>query len=79
MGIEEYLLDKARTEGMERGIERGMEKGLRQGKEQFVRYLIAQLGFDDEQAASAARVSAGFAERVRQAMVAGPGGGNSGS
>ena len=48
-------------EGMEKGIERGMEKG----KEQFVKNLINKFGFTDEQAASAAEVSADFVKKIR--------------
>lgn len=61
MGTEEYLLDKARTEGM--------EKGLKQGKEQFVKYLILRLGFDDKQTAAAAEVSIEFVQHIRRCFT----------
>jgi len=70
MGTEEYLLEKARTEGMEQGIEQGMERGiergLKQGKEQVVKNLIVQLGLDDKQAASTAEVSIEFVQHIRR-------------
>lgn len=71
MGTEEYLLDKARTEGLETGIEQGIEQGLKQGKEQFVKNLIVRLGLDDKQAAATAEVSVGFVQHIRRCLTEG--------
>ncbi|QEC52637.1 hypothetical protein [Anseongella ginsenosidimutans] len=68
MGTEEYLLDKAMSQGIEKGIEKGVEKGLRQGKERFVRNLILQLDLNDRQAAGVAEVSVEFVKHVRQSL-----------
>jgi flagellar biosynthesis/type III secretory pathway protein FliH len=34
MGIEEFLLDQAKKEGLRKGREEGIEKGLHQGREE---------------------------------------------
>ncbi|WP_245729217.1 hypothetical protein [Niabella drilacis] len=48
--------------------EKGMEKGMERGKEQFVKNLITQFSFTDEQAANAAEVSVDFVKKIRAAL-----------
>ena len=61
MGTTEYLLDKAKREGVNLGIEKGAE----QKSYNVVANLIQQLGFDDEAAAGVAEVSVDFVQKVR--------------
>lgn len=64
MGIIEAAMEATRLEA----LDEGMEKGIKKGKEQFVKYLILQLGFDDEQAATTAEVSEAFVRKIRRKM-----------
>lgn len=64
MGTEEFLLQEARLEGEAHGV----EQGRLEGKGQFVKYLIEQMGFSDQQAAETAKVSLPFVREIRKQL-----------
>lgn len=70
MGTREYLLDKAKREGLEKGLAQGLEKGLEQGVEsksyEFVNNLLKQTDFDDSRISILAGVSIDFVRKVRE-------------
>ncbi|WP_184548464.1 hypothetical protein [Mucilaginibacter sp. FT3.2] len=76
MGIEEFLLDRAEKQGIEKGIERGIEKGIEKGREEgreeelikVVTNLIVQLGLANEQIAAIAEVPVSFVKTIRDGL-----------
>ena len=70
VGTREYLLDKAKREGLEKGLAQGLEKGLEKGVEsksyEFVNNLLKQTDFDDSRISILAGVSIDFVRKVRE-------------
>lgn len=62
MGLEEQILDNFKKEGEKRGLLKGEKKV----KEKFVRKLIDNLGYTDQQAADFMEVSLNFVKRVHK-------------
>jgi len=67
MGIEEYLLQRAKKEGLEEGREEGIEKGREEKSITFVKSLLTNTDFDDEKIAALADVSVAFVKEVKAA------------
>lgn len=68
MGIEEFLLDRAKREGVQQGLEQGIE----QGKRLFVNRLLQKTNFSDEQIADMADVPVALVRQLRNALPAKP-------
>lgn len=45
MGTREYLLDKAKKEGLEKGIQTGLQTGMEKGKIQGKIEMLKELGY----------------------------------
>lgn len=65
VGTREYLLDKAKREGIELGVELGVEKGAEQKSYEFVSNLILETDFDDNKIAALTMVSIEFVRTIR--------------
>jgi predicted transposase/invertase (TIGR01784 family) len=59
---------KTAKEEAKKAMKEGMEKGIEKGKEQFVKNLIRNFGFSDEQAAGAAEVSIDLVKKIRTSL-----------
>jgi predicted transposase YdaD len=78
MGIEEFVLDRAKRvglkQGMEKGIKKGMEKGIEKGIEisnttknkLFVESLLEKTDFNDDKIADIVGVSVAFVGSIRE-------------
>ena len=64
MGTEEYLLQKAKKEGLKEGL----EKGAREKSIAFVKSLLASTDFNDEKIAAVADVPVAFVEQVKESV-----------
>jgi hypothetical protein len=58
MGIEEFLLDRAKKEG------------IKEGRHAVIENLIVKLGLSNEQAADVADVSINFVQKIREQLEA---------
>jgi hypothetical protein len=65
MGTEEYLLQKAKKEGIEEGFEKGIEKGAEEKSIAFVKSLLANTDFNDEKIAAVAYVTVDFVKKIK--------------
>lgn len=74
MGIEEFLLQRAEKQGIEKGREKGREEGIEKGREEksvaFVKSLLANTDFDDEKIAALADVTVAFVKEIKAARSA---------
>lgn len=72
MGIEEFLLDQARKEGIEKGVETGFEKGMTEKEMEkntdFTRSLLSSTDFSTAKIAHLVGVSEDFVLRVKKAF-----------
>jgi hypothetical protein len=74
MGIEEFVLDRAKRVGLKKGMEKGMEKGIEKGIEIankkkdtiFVKNLLEKTDFNDQQIADIANVTLEFIATIRK-------------
>lgn len=67
MGTREYLLDKAKREGLEKGLAQGLEQGVESKSYEFVNNLLKQTDFDDSRISVLAGVPVDFVRKVREA------------
>lgn len=65
MGIREFVLDRAKNEGLQKGIEKGIEQGVANKNLEFTTSLIRETSFDDEKIAHLVGVSPEFVKNVR--------------
>jgi predicted transposase YdaD len=80
MGIVEFVLDRARNEGIDEGIQKGMEKGMERGIEEgikkgqqerdqeFVKSLLTNTDFDIAKIAGLVNVTGAFVRKVKKSM-----------
>ena len=76
MGIEEFVLDRAKRMGEKIGIEKGMKKGIEKGIERgiesrnfsFVKTLLEETDFDDAKISRLAAVNIEFVLQVRNQL-----------
>ena len=61
MGLEEFVLERAKREGIEQGIEQGIEKG----KAIFVERLLNSTDFSDEKIAAIVGVTIEFVRKIK--------------
>ncbi|GAB4033334.1 Rpn family recombination-promoting nuclease/putative transposase [Spirosoma gilvum] len=66
MGIEQFLLDRAKKEGLQEGVEKGFEQGIEQEKRVIVTRLLEKTSFSNEQIADIADVPVTFVEQLRK-------------
>ncbi|GAB3704626.1 hypothetical protein GCM10027592_36220 [Spirosoma flavus] len=66
MGIEEFLLERAKKEGIKEGLEKGLEQGAEQEKRSLVTRLLTMTAFSSEQIADIVNVSVAFVDQVRK-------------
>ncbi len=64
MGTEEYLLQKAKKEGLKEGL----EKGAREKSVAFIKSLLGSTDFSDEKIAAVADVTVAFVEQVKESI-----------
>ncbi len=69
MSIYDELIQEGIEKGIERGIERGIEKGRTETLEKFVKKLLTEFGFTDEQAALAAETSTETVQAIRKKIL----------
>lgn len=65
MGIEQFLLERAKKEGIALGKEEGIELGIEKGKKELIRNLVLKTTFNNEQIAEIAGVSVALIEEIR--------------
>jgi predicted XRE-type DNA-binding protein len=70
MGLEEFLLTRARREGVELGEKRGEKRGEEQKIYVVVSNMIRQTAFSDMEIATLADVPVSFVQQVRRESVA---------
>lgn len=71
MGLEEFVLDRAKRMGLKEGIEQGIEKGLEKVKEKtylFTKNLLENTDFTEEKIASFADVEIKFVREVKKSL-----------
>ncbi len=72
MGIEEFLLDRAKKqgieEGLEKGIKKGIEQGIEQGKSDVVKNLLRAGKFSISEIANFAGVTESFVRKVKRSL-----------
>ncbi|WP_461044370.1 Rpn family recombination-promoting nuclease/putative transposase [Spirosoma harenae] len=68
MGIEEFLLDRAKKEGLKEGLEKGLEQGVEQEKRLVVASLLTKTGFSSEQIADIVNVPVAFVNQIRKSL-----------
>ena len=66
MGIEEFMIDRAEKEGIEKGFKKGIKKGQMQNAGKFVTYLLTNTDFDIPQIAKTAEVSEKFVDSIKK-------------
>jgi len=74
MGIEEYLLERAKKQAIEKGREEGRIQGRKEGYEEvceeknitFVKSMLANTDFDDEKIAVIVGVTLSFVQEVKR-------------
>ena len=73
MGIEEFVIYQAKKEGFNQGIEEGPERGIEQGRRErerlFIRNLIKDSTFADEQIAHFAGVEVALVAQIRAELA----------
>ena len=65
MGIEEFVLDRARRMGEKIGIEKGIEKERQSRNFTFVKTLLEETDFDEAKISRLAAVNIEFVKQVR--------------
>ncbi|GAB4000714.1 hypothetical protein GCM10028807_54580 [Spirosoma daeguense] len=68
MGIEEFLLDRAKKEGIKEGLEKVLEQGIELEKRILITRLLLKTSFSSEQIADLAGVSVVFVEQIRNEL-----------
>ena len=80
MGIEEFLLNRAKKEGLkegfekgieqgiEKGIEQGVEKGIQKAKREMIQKLLLDQAYTVEQIAEMATVSTEFVLDIKRGL-----------
>jgi len=76
MGIEEFLLDRAEKEGIEKGIQKGIQKGIEKGMSQkeleknlaFTRNLLSSTDFSTSKVAQLVGVNEDFVLKVKSEL-----------
>jgi hypothetical protein len=71
MGLEEFVLDRAKRMGLKEGIEQGIEQGLKKVKEKnhlFTKNLLENTDFTEEKIASLADVEIEFVKEVKKSL-----------
>ncbi|WP_196937482.1 hypothetical protein [Sphingobacterium pedocola] len=71
MGTREYLLEKAKNQGLLQGIEKGIEKGAEAKSYGVVENLITELNLADDAIVRIAEVSLEFVKKVRADLAKG--------
>jgi predicted transposase YdaD len=77
MGIEEFVLDRAKRMGLKQGLEQGLERGREEGmsikeieeKTNFTKNLLTQTDFDEEKIASLVGVDVEFVRQVKASLT----------
>lgn len=69
MGTREYLLEKAKNQGLLQGIEKGIEKGAEAKSYGVVENLITELNLADDAIVRIAEVSLEFVKKVRKDLA----------
>jgi len=65
MGIEQFLLERAKKEGLEEGF----EQGLKEKNHAFVQTLLRETNFTVEEIARLVGVSVSFVKKVKKASL----------
>ena len=68
MGIEEFVLDRAKRMGEKIGIEIGMKKGIESRNFSFVKTLLEETDFDNAKISRLAAVNIEFVLQVRNQL-----------
>jgi len=76
MGIEEFMLDRAKNEGIQEGIQKGIQKGEAKGvskghdekSQEFAKSLLLNTDFTMTKIASLVNVSTAFVRKVKKSL-----------